>query len=77
MPQVNHNINGEIWVFNNHGFDTTMISYTEQHITTEFQEQSSSNSFNATFVYAKCDRLFRMELWDGIFSVAQDMQVPG
>lgn len=30
----------------------------------------------ATFLYAKCDALERLELWDIIYYVARDMELP-
>lgn len=33
MPKAGHNINGKIWVFINYGFDSTVVSNTEQQIT--------------------------------------------
>lgn len=44
MPHACHNVNGKIWVFTNHGYDTSVISNSEQQITIKMQDQSSLSS---------------------------------
>lgn len=76
MSQVIHNLNGKIWIFTNHGFDTTVIKNTVQQIAIRLQEYFLLACFYASLMYAKCDDQMRMKLWDDIYSLAAGMNNP-
>lgn len=76
MPVVNHNSNGKIWVFTNHGYEVTVVSNTDQQLTVLLLDQNTALSFYATIVYAKCDSTQRLELWDELYQLSVNMDRP-
>ena len=59
----------------NHWFDVTWDSDSEQILTILLQSQSLIIKY-ATILNAKCDDSWRMELWDDIYSLANGMSSP-
>uniref|UniRef100_M1DHQ7 AP endonuclease/reverse transcriptase n=1 Tax=Solanum tuberosum TaxID=4113 RepID=M1DHQ7_SOLTU len=76
MSEGAHNSNGKIWIFSNQGYEVTVESSSEQQLTVLLQNQPLSLSFYVTIVYAKCDSIQRLELWDELFSIANRMDKP-
>ncbi|XP_019234732.1 PREDICTED: uncharacterized protein LOC109215172 [Nicotiana attenuata] len=48
----------------------------EQQMTLKLTNMDSQISFIVTFVYAKCDNIERIELWDSMYYLARDMTMP-
>ncbi|XP_019252907.1 PREDICTED: uncharacterized protein LOC109231725 [Nicotiana attenuata] len=76
MLQAFSNVSNKIWVFvdDDHGID--IIYDLEQQLTLKFTNLDTQVSFIVTFVYAKCDSIERIELWDSLYNLARDMTLP-
>ncbi|XP_019234736.1 PREDICTED: uncharacterized protein LOC109215176 [Nicotiana attenuata] len=74
--QAFSNVSNKIWVFvdEDHGVDVLINS--EQQITMKLTNMDTQISFIVTFVYAKCDPIERIELWDSMYYLARDMTIP-
>ncbi|XP_019256500.1 PREDICTED: uncharacterized protein LOC109234915 [Nicotiana attenuata] len=70
------NVSNKIWVFvdEDHGVDV-MINL-EQQLTMKLTNMDTQISFIVTFVYAMCDPIERIELWDNMYYLARDMTIP-
>ncbi|XP_047264042.1 uncharacterized protein LOC124896540 [Capsicum annuum] len=76
MPLVVHNLNGKIWFFANHGFDVTVVSSTEQHLSVLLKNVSLNTSFLVPSVFAKCNREQRLTLWEDILALSNELNTP-
>ncbi|XP_070011257.1 uncharacterized protein [Nicotiana sylvestris] len=76
MLQVYANVSNKIWVFvdEDHGVD--IIINMDQQMTLKITNMDSGRSLIVTFVYAKCDSTERIELWDSLYALARDMDLP-
>ncbi|XP_019257605.1 PREDICTED: uncharacterized protein LOC109235806 [Nicotiana attenuata] len=76
MLQAFSNVSNKIWVFvdEDHGVDV-MINM-EQQMTMKLTNLDTQISFIVTFVYARCDAIERIELWDSMYYLARDMTLP-
>ncbi|XP_019232974.1 PREDICTED: uncharacterized protein LOC109213617 [Nicotiana attenuata] len=74
--QAFSNVSNKIWVFvdEDHGVD--LMINTKQQMTMKLTNMDTQISFIVTFVYAKCDPIERIELWDSMFYLARDMTIP-
>ncbi|XP_019241599.1 PREDICTED: uncharacterized protein LOC109221581 [Nicotiana attenuata] len=74
--QAFSNVSNKIWVFvdEDHGVDVLINS--EQQITMKLTNMDTQNSYIITIVYAKCDPIERIELWDNMYYLARDMTSP-
>lgn len=76
MHQAIANCNGKIWLFTNHNLGVTVIRDTEQQLTVKVDNQFSGFCYYVTVVYAKCDVVERLHLWEDIYSIAYLMDSP-
>lgn len=68
-------INSKIWVFWREHVSVDSIIWHEQHFTCNAAKLGSDN-IKCTFVYAKCRRQQRFELWESLTHIADDVSVP-
>ncbi|XP_060211805.1 uncharacterized protein LOC132639371 [Lycium barbarum] len=73
---AHYNCNGKIWLFVNDNVDVEILQDLEQQITIKLLFQDWNKSLMVTMVYAKCDHLERISLWDSLYSLADQMELP-
>ncbi|XP_019241772.1 PREDICTED: uncharacterized protein LOC109221779 [Nicotiana attenuata] len=66
----------EIWVFVDDDHGVNVMINMEQQMTLKLINMDTQVSFIVTFVYAKCDSIERIELWDSMYYLARDMSHP-
>ncbi|KAH0673928.1 hypothetical protein KY284_025015 [Solanum tuberosum] len=76
MQYANYNINGKIWLFIQDHIQVGVLSDTEQQLTLQLNFQNFSESLITTIVYAKCDSQERLTLWNDIYSLSHNMNLP-
>ncbi|XP_060190715.1 uncharacterized protein LOC132619980 [Lycium barbarum] len=76
MTYAHYNCNGKIWFFVNDNVDVEILQDLEQQITIKLFFQEWNKSLMVTMVYAKCDRLEIISLWDSLYSLADQMELP-
>ncbi|XP_075076865.1 uncharacterized protein LOC142163474 [Nicotiana tabacum] len=76
MEAVMSNVNGKIWLFFVSIIKWEVMMDTEQQVTFRVYHQDISKHIIMTFVYAKCSSLERLELWDYLYCLASDMELP-
>ncbi|XP_070010475.1 uncharacterized protein [Nicotiana sylvestris] len=76
MEAVMSNVNGKIWLFFVSIIKWEVMMDTEQQVTIRVYHQDISKHIIMTFVYAKCSSLERLELWDYLYCLASDMELP-
>ncbi|KAK4706480.1 hypothetical protein R3W88_033958 [Solanum pinnatisectum] len=75
MHYVNHNVNGQIWVFVKQHIHVGVIADSEQQLTLQLTLENGEQ-FLVSAVYAKCFAIERFSLWDEIFTISQEYVVP-
>ncbi|XP_060211838.1 uncharacterized protein LOC132639409 [Lycium barbarum] len=70
IHQAGANCSGKIWFFVEKNVDVEILSDTAQQITLKLFLQEHNRSLLTTLVYAKCDEVERMPLWDSIYQLA-------
>ncbi|WMV42262.1 hypothetical protein MTR67_035647 [Solanum verrucosum] len=68
------NNSGKICLFVNHGFDVTEVRNFEQQLSVLLRNQNSNSTTCVTIIYEKCDPYQRMQLWEDISQVVDDLQ---
>ncbi|XP_075097952.1 uncharacterized protein LOC142175266 [Nicotiana tabacum] len=76
MENAISNVNGKIWLFLDTSVEWDLLVDTEQQLTIKVYYQDICNHIMMTFVYAKCSSLERLELWDNLYYLASDMDLP-
>ncbi|XP_059315791.1 uncharacterized protein LOC132066504 [Lycium ferocissimum] len=76
MRYAHHNYNGKIWFFINDNIDVEVIQDTDQQITVKLSFQEDNKILMTTMIYAKCEALERINLWDNLYNLADQMEVP-
>lgn len=76
MESAKANISGKIWVFWNSSWEGEVCGDTIQQLSVKFKERSSQMEFYITAIYARCSALERLELWDSLEYMAEDMTRP-
>ncbi|XP_019241016.1 PREDICTED: uncharacterized protein LOC109221004 [Nicotiana attenuata] len=76
MLQAFANVSNKIWVFVDEDHGVEIIYDLEQQMTLKLTNLDTQMSFMVTFVYAKCDPIERIELWDSLYYLASDMSIP-
>ncbi|XP_060177952.1 uncharacterized protein LOC132607890 [Lycium barbarum] len=71
-----HYCNGKIWFFVNDNVDIEGIQDSEQQITVKLFFHEWNRALMITMVYAKFDSLERISLWDSLYSLADQMDMP-
>ncbi|XP_075109126.1 uncharacterized protein LOC142180920 [Nicotiana tabacum] len=70
------NIYNKIWVFIDGKYDVTMEINSVRQLILRLFDTEEQKEFMITLVYAKCDHIDRIELWDSLYYLAQDMTIP-
>ncbi|XP_049386883.1 uncharacterized protein LOC125851138, partial [Solanum stenotomum] len=68
------NCSGKIWIFWRMEWEGEVVMNSIQQITMKFSK--NNNIFFISSVYARCNGLERLELWDELSSFAEDIQSP-
>ncbi|XP_059306374.1 uncharacterized protein LOC132057787 [Lycium ferocissimum] len=68
--------NGKIWFFVNDGIEVEVLMNPDQQVTLKLTFLDSGKMFVTILVYAKCDAVDRLELWDNIYSLSSSMNFP-
>ncbi|XP_059313352.1 uncharacterized protein LOC132064401 [Lycium ferocissimum] len=76
MPYANSNCNGKIWFFVNENVDVEILQDTTQQITVKLYFQQFDKHMVTSLVYAKCDSIERLALWDSLYCLADGMIDP-
>lgn len=70
------NISNKIWAFVDEVYEEIVIFDLVHHLTLRLFDTKSNKEFILTLVYAKCDPIERIELWDTLYALASDMSSP-
>nr|XP_009620919.1 uncharacterized protein LOC104112639 [Nicotiana tomentosiformis] len=76
METALSNINGKIWLFIDATVDWELLIDTDQQITIKVLYQGIGKHIIMTVVYVKCSSLERLELWNNLYCLASDMELP-
>ncbi|XP_009624636.1 uncharacterized protein [Nicotiana tomentosiformis] len=76
MDVAYSNINGKIWLFFDSVVEWELLIDVEQQVTIKVYHQVIGKYIMMTFVYSKCSSLERLELWDSLYYLASDMELP-
>ncbi|XP_015158226.1 uncharacterized protein [Solanum tuberosum] len=68
------NYSGKIWIFWREDWEGTLLMDSIQHISMKFCK--NNRSFIISSVYARCNALERLELWEELEGIAEDWQLP-
>ncbi|XP_060177980.1 uncharacterized protein LOC132607916 [Lycium barbarum] len=71
-----HNVNNKIWAFLDESWKVTILIDSEQHLTLRLSNLEVDTEMIVTLVYAKCDRVDRIELSDAMDYLENDMTRP-
>ncbi|XP_059294842.1 uncharacterized protein LOC132047883 [Lycium ferocissimum] len=66
----------QIWAFVDEEYEVTVLMDTVQQLTLKLFNCDIDMEMVVTLVYAKCDRIERIELWDSLYNLASDMTIP-
>ncbi|XP_070020141.1 uncharacterized protein [Nicotiana sylvestris] len=70
------NVSNKIWAFVDEVFEVTVMYNMVQQLTLRLFHTESHVEFVLTLIYAKCDAIERIELWDLLYAMARDMDAP-
>ncbi|XP_060202720.1 uncharacterized protein LOC132631137 [Lycium barbarum] len=70
------NVSGKIWAFIDEEYEVTVLMDTNQQLTLKLFNWDTHLDIIVTLVYAKCDRIDRIGLWDSMYNLASDMNLP-
>nr|XP_016446298.1 PREDICTED: uncharacterized protein LOC107771452 [Nicotiana tabacum] len=76
LAQVISNVSNKIWEFIDEVFEVTVMYNMVQQLTLRLFHTESRVEFVLTLIYAKCDAIERIELWDSLYAMARDMNAP-
>ncbi|XP_019234077.1 PREDICTED: uncharacterized protein LOC109214595 [Nicotiana attenuata] len=76
MDAAVSNVNGKIWLIFYAVVEWDLLIDTEQQMTIRVYHQDLGKHIMMTIVYAKCCALERLELWDNLYYLASDMELP-
>ncbi|XP_075101068.1 uncharacterized protein LOC142176735 [Nicotiana tabacum] len=76
IETVVSNVNGKIWLFLDSVVQWDLVSDTDQELTIKVYHQDIGKHIMMTFAYAKCSSLDILELWDNLYYLARDMELP-
>ncbi|XP_059302254.1 uncharacterized protein LOC132054225 [Lycium ferocissimum] len=76
MNQAGANCNRKIWFFVADNIEVEVLSDSKQQISLKLVFHDTGKSLVTTLVYAKCNEVERLQLWDSIYSVANSMSLP-
>ncbi|XP_019257607.1 PREDICTED: uncharacterized protein LOC109235809 [Nicotiana attenuata] len=69
------NISNKIWAFVDEVYEVTIVYNMVQQLTLRLFHTETHVELMLTLVYAKCDEIERIELWDSMYAMSQDMEV--
>ncbi|XP_019251026.1 PREDICTED: uncharacterized protein LOC109229940 [Nicotiana attenuata] len=73
LAQAVVNVSNKIWAFIDEVFEVTILYNMLQQLTLKLFHTETHVELILTLVYAKCDRIGRIELWDSLYTMATDM----
>ncbi|XP_060202053.1 uncharacterized protein LOC132630501 [Lycium barbarum] len=76
MHQDGANCSGKIWFFVEENVDVEILYDTAQQVTLKLFLQKHNRYLITTMVYAKCDEVERMPLWDSIYQLVGSYDMP-
>ncbi|XP_075101658.1 uncharacterized protein LOC142177094 [Nicotiana tabacum] len=76
METAYTNINGQIWLFFDAVVECELVKDTEKQVTVRVFHHDLGQHMMMTFVYAKCSAIERLDLWDHLYYLASDMELP-
>ncbi|XP_016452661.2 uncharacterized protein LOC107777184 [Nicotiana tabacum] len=76
LSQAISNVSNKIWAFIDEVFEVTVMYNMVQQLTLRLFHTESHVEFVLTLIYAKCDAIERIELWDSLYAMARDMEAP-
>jgi len=76
LAQAISNVSNKIWAFIDEVFEVTVMYNMVQQLTLRLFHTESHVEFVLTLIYAKCDAIERIELWDSLYAMARDMDAP-
>ncbi|XP_019257600.1 PREDICTED: uncharacterized protein LOC109235803 [Nicotiana attenuata] len=76
MAQAVVNVSNKIWAFIDEVFEVTILYNMVQQLTLRLFHTETHVELILTLVYAKCDAIERIELWDSLYAMAADMTSP-
>ncbi|XP_070009723.1 uncharacterized protein [Nicotiana sylvestris] len=76
FAQVIANVSNKIWAFIDEVYEVTVMYNLVQQLTLRLYHSETHVEFVLTLVYAKCDAIERIELWDSLYYMASDMTIP-
>ncbi|XP_075087558.1 uncharacterized protein LOC107813948 [Nicotiana tabacum] len=76
MESAYTNINGQIWLFFDAVVEWELVEDIEQQVTVRVFHHDLGQHMMMTFVYAKCSAIERLDLWDHLYYLASDMELP-
>ncbi|XP_019241533.1 PREDICTED: uncharacterized protein LOC109221510 [Nicotiana attenuata] len=76
FAQAFANVSNKIWAFIDEVYEVTIMYNMVQQLTLRLFHTETHVEMVLTLVYAKCDAIERIELWDSLYYMANDMTVP-
>nr|XP_009774912.1 PREDICTED: uncharacterized protein LOC104224892 [Nicotiana sylvestris] len=76
FPQAIRNVSNKIWEFFDDRFEITVVMDMVQQLTLKIFDSEDQREFMLTLVCAKCDSIERIELWDSLYALSNDMTLP-
>ncbi|XP_019256428.1 PREDICTED: uncharacterized protein LOC109234834 [Nicotiana attenuata] len=76
MESAFTNLNRKIWLFFDVVVEWELIVETNQQVTVKVFHYDIGQHIMMTFVYARCSSLERLELWDNLYYMESDMELP-
>ncbi|KAF3621253.1 hypothetical protein FXO38_31909 [Capsicum annuum] len=76
MPTALSNINGKIWAFMDENWEVTVLMDTEQQLSLKLFNNELGKQIIITLVYAKCDSVEWVGLWDSMHLLGSGMSDP-
>ncbi|XP_019242252.1 PREDICTED: uncharacterized protein LOC109222340, partial [Nicotiana attenuata] len=76
LAQAVVNVSSKIWDFIDEVFEVDIMYNMAQQLTLRLVHTETHVEMVLTLIYAKCDHIERIELWDSLYAMASDMSVP-
>nr|XP_009782875.1 PREDICTED: uncharacterized protein LOC104231559 [Nicotiana sylvestris] len=76
LAQAISNVSNKIWAFIDEVFEVVVMYNMVQQLTLRLFHTEKHAEFVLTLIYAKCDAIERIELWDSLYEMARDMDAP-
>lgn len=70
------NVSDKIWAFIDEKYEFDILFNMEQKLTLKLIDTKDHKEFIIIMVYATCDAIERIELWDTLYTLAIDMSLP-